>query len=178
VTAFRIQPDLDHGLEWCEELLLEHPDIQHNGRNLHLPEQLKDLWPAGGTINDLATYLERCQVEAGQALIRQEEASECLYFIESGRVTARLELDGTRHLRLRTMGPGTVVGEVGLFLGGKRTASVIAETECTAYRLDRSALDRMRTEKPELALALHQFLIRLLAERLTTTSNMLRGMQH
>jgi len=35
----------------------------------------------------------------------------------------------------------------------------------------------MRREDPALALAFHKFLIRLLAERLTTTSNMLRGLQ-
>lgn len=176
--SFRLMPDLDHALEWCEELLLECPELPRNGKHLRLQEQLKDLWPAHVSTDDLLEYLELCKVEAGHALIRQEESSECLYFIESGRVTAQLELDGNRHLRLRTMGAGTVVGEVGLFLGGKRTASVVADTDCSAYRLDRAALERMQTEKPALSLALHQFVIRLLAERLTTTSNMLRGLQH
>lgn len=176
--SFRLMADLDHALEWCEDLLLDNPDLRRNGRHLQLQEQLKDLWPTGSSSEDLENYLEHWKVDAGEALIKQEEASECLYFIESGRVTVRIDLEGSRHLRLRSMGAGTVVGEVGLFLGGKRTASVIAETDCSAYRLTRSALDRMRAKQPDLALALHEFLIRLLAERLNTTSNMLRGMQH
>ena len=72
---------------------------------------------------------------------------------------------------------GTVVGEVGLLLKGQRMASVLTETDCTLYRLTAQALERMYGADPELALALHRFLVRLLAERLTTTSNMLRGSQ-
>ena len=75
------------------------------------------------------------------------------------------------------MGAGTVVGEVGLFVGGRRTASVVTEQECNVYSLSSYALRRMRLEDPPLALALHEFIVCLLAERLTTTSNMLRGLQ-
>ena len=108
-------------------------------------------------------------------LIRQSEQSESLYFIESGRVTARLELDDGRTLRLRTMGPGTVVGEVGLFLRGSRAASVVTEEPCTVYRLSVAELERMNRENPNLALAFHRYLICLLGERLTSSTALLRG---
>ena len=75
------------------------------------------------------------------------------------------------------MGPGTVVGEVGLFLQGQRMASVVTETDCVVYWLTTESLGRICSNELELALALHQFLLRLLAERLTSTSNMLRGFQ-
>jgi SulP family sulfate permease len=175
--SFRIVPDLDHGLEWCEALLLPKGAGQANGEAHHLAAQLADLWPKDIPPNRLLAYLEAQQVAKGTHLIRQAEKSESLYFIESGQVTARLELENGRSLRLRTMGPGTVVGEVGLFLGGQRMASVVTEQPCSVYRLTAAALDRMRSEDPSLALALHQYLVRLLAERLTTTSNMLRGYQ-
>jgi SulP family sulfate permease len=111
-------------------------------------------------------------------LIRQSDPSECLYFIESGRVTARLELDGGKALRLRTMGPGSIVGEIGLFIGGKRTASIVADMPCTVYRLSQESLATMRASDPDLALAFHQFLVCLLAERVATTGAMLRDLQH
>jgi SulP family sulfate permease len=88
-----------------------------------------------------------------------------------------LELANGHSLRLRSMGPGTVVGEVGMFLGGQRMASVVTEADCAVYLLSAQALARMRRDDPELALAFQQYLIRLLAERLTTTSNMLRVFQ-
>jgi len=175
--SFRLFPDLDHGLEWCENLLLSswtaHPDNQVGT----LQEHIEDIWPKEVPSQRLLAYLEPAQVETGTYLIRQSESSECLYFIESGRVTARVELAEGESLRLRTMGPGTIVGEVGMFLGGHRMASVVTEDTCKVLRLTAEALERMRREDPALALAFHKFLIRLLAERLTTTSNMLRGLQ-
>jgi SulP family sulfate permease len=175
--SFRLFPDLDHGLEWCEALLLSTSPEHNNGGFDRLPEQLKDIWPKDVPPNRLLGYLEPQQVDQGVHLIRQSDRSESLYFIESGQVTARLESAGGKILRLRTMGPGTVVGEVGMFLGGQRMASVVTDRSCTVYRLSAEALQRMRGEDPALALAFHQFLIRLLAERLTTTSNMLRRFQ-
>jgi len=74
------------------------------------------------------------------------------------------------------MGAGTVVGEVGLFLGGRRTASVVTEKPCTIYCLTGDSLRRMRQADPELALAFHCYVVCLLAERLTNTGNMLRGL--
>jgi SulP family sulfate permease len=175
--SFRLFPDLDHALEWCEGFLLLTSPEHNNGGFARLPEQLKDIWPKDVPPNRLLGYLEPQQVDKGVHLIRQSERSECLFFIESGQVTARLEIAGGKILRLRTMGPGTVVGEVGLFLGGQRMASVVTDRNCTVYRLSAEALQRMRGEDPALALAFHQFVIHLLAERLTTTSNMLRSFQ-
>jgi SulP family sulfate permease len=139
--------------------------------------QLQDIWPSEVPLHRLLVYLEHQQVAEGTHLIRQADRSECLYFIESGQVTARLELESGQALRLRKMGAGTIVGEVGMFLGGKRMASVVTEETCTVYRLTAAALHRMRGEDPALALAFHEFLVRLLAERLTATSNMLRSYQ-
>ena len=175
--SFRLFPDLDHGLEWCEALLLCTRADPANGGFDGLQEQLQDIWPKEVPLNRLLAYLEPQNVAKGTHLIRQTDVSECLYFIESGQVTARLDLEGGRALRLRRMGAGTIVGEVGMFLGGRRMASVVTEGTCSVYRLTAEALERMRGEDPGLALAFHQFLVRLLAERLTTTSNMLRSYQ-
>jgi SulP family sulfate permease len=72
-------------------------------------------------------------------------------------------------MRLRTIGPGTVVGEVTLYLGTPRTASVIAETSSRMHRLSREAMGRMEREDPELASAVHRMFARLLAQRLADT---------
>jgi SulP family sulfate permease len=173
--SLRTAPDLDHALEWCEERLLGSLNGKRNGTNRHLAEQLKDSWPTASEPQRLMQYLERMEVPEATHLIRQSEQSESLYFIESGVVTARLEFDDGRTLRLRTMGAGTMVGEVGLFLGGVRTASVITEQPCTVYRLTHDALERMNSENPDLALAFHRYLICLLGERLTSSSKILRG---
>jgi SulP family sulfate permease len=176
-NAFQLLPDLDRALEWCEDSLLAagHGPGKANGHSRRLEEQLKEVWPPEIEARGLMPYLERLEIPAATHLIRQTEQSEALYFVESGRVTARLEFDDGRTLRLRSMGPGTVVGEVGLFLRGNRTASVVTDQPCTVYRLSSGALERMRRENPELALAFHRYVICLLGERLSSSTALLRG---
>lgn len=173
--SLKLLPDLDRALEWCEGRLLASRNGHQNGHSLHLAEQLKDSWPADAEPRRLMPYLDRLEIPAASHLIRQSERSESLFFIETGLVTVRLEFDDGRTLRLRTMGAGTVVGEVGLFLGGERTASVVTEQPCTVYRLSHESLERMSRENPELALAFHRYLICLLGERLASSSKILRG---
>jgi SulP family sulfate permease len=173
--SFKLLPDLDHALEWCEDRLLTARGKNGNGHSAYLEEQLKEAWPKGVDPSSLRPYLERLEVQSGAHLIRQSEVSESLYFVESGRVTARLEFEDGRTLRLRTMGAGTVVGEVGLFLHGTRAASVVTDQRCVVYRLSASSLDQMSRENPNLALAFHRYLICLLGERLTSSTALLRG---
>ena len=177
LEQFFVYQDFDHAMEHCENLLLKDMAVVQNGSHSLLAEQLKQFWPGNISTDKLLPYLEKRQVLQGEHLIRQSELSECMYFIESGQVTAKLEFEDGRWVRLRSQGPGTMVGEVGLFLGGRRTASVVTEQPSTVYYLSADALSRMRSADPALALAFHQCLVCQLAERLTSASNMLRDLQ-
>jgi len=141
-------PDLDHGLEWCEHLLLSEQQDRDQGVYGTLCDQLRDIWPGDVPPERLLQYLEPLRVGKGIRLIRQHDPSDCLYFVESGQVTARLELGNGSSLRLRSMGPGTVVGEIGLLLKGQRMASVLTESDCTVYRLTANALERICSADP------------------------------
>jgi SulP family sulfate permease len=46
---------------------------------------------------------------------------------------------------------------------------VIAETPSVVLRLSQASIERMEAEEPELAAALHRWLARTLAERLSDT---------
>jgi SulP family sulfate permease len=171
----RTFPDLDHGLEWCESEVLG----EHAGRGAPPPglvDQLRESWPAGEDPAGLITYVERLEIPAGHVLIEQQAPSDALYFLERGQLTARLELAAGQALRLRTLRAGTVVGEVGLFLGVARTASVVADRPSVVYRLSSASLERLQQEDPRLALAFHRFIVVLLAERLDGNSRLLRGL--
>lgn len=69
------------------------------------------------------------------------------------------------------MGAGSVVGESGLYLGQSRSASVRTTRPSVLYRLSTAALKRMTGQAPELAAAFHQFVVRLLAERMVNTTS-------
>jgi len=53
-----------------------------------------------------------------------------------------------------------------MYIGGVRTASVVAISPTTLHRLSASKLKEMEQNDPYLAAALHKFMARLLAERL------------
>ena len=74
--------------------------------------------------------------------------------------------DGAR-IRLRSMLPGVVVGEVTLYTGAPRTADVVAETPSVVLRLSRESIKKIEAADPELAAAVHRWLAGTLAERLS-----------
>ena len=116
------------------------------------------------------SYVESREVPAGQALITEGETSEALYLVEHGQFTVIRELDDGHTRRIRTMGAGTIIGELGLYRQAVPMASVVADQPSRVYQLSRVALDRMQTDDPALAAKFHQFIARLIAERLVTTS--------
>jgi SulP family sulfate permease len=68
-------------------------------------------------------------------------------------------------MRLSSVSPGVMVGEVALYLGRPRTADVITETPSVVLQLSRASIERMEAQEPELAAALHRWIAEVLAER-------------
>jgi SulP family sulfate permease len=155
------EPDLDRGLQRCEDGLLEGAAsvATTDGSSEALAGLPPHLW----------TYLERMPLAEGTTLIHQSDPPDDVYVLESGRLSVELVTpEGTR-LRLRAVRPGVVVGEIALYTGVPRTADVVAETPSVVLRLSRASIERLEVEEPELAVALHRWLAKTLAERLTDT---------
>jgi SulP family sulfate permease len=167
-------PDLDHAMEWCEDRLLEEERLEGTELRDPLADQLRRI--TGGTavdVGDFLAYAEPFDIKSGEHLIRQKEQSNDLYFIETGKVSVRMETGGGRIVRLRTMGPGTIVGEVAFYLDVPRSASVVADIPTAGYRLTRANLERLRTERPDLAAMFHAFIAHRLAERVAETGRLI-----
>ena len=65
----------------------------------------------------LRTYLDRLALTEGTVLIRQGDRTGDVYVVESGRLAVELTSpDGTR-VRLRSIRPGVVVGEIAMYSG-------------------------------------------------------------
>jgi len=171
-SGFRAQPgvlqlfgDLDHGIEWCENQILANVPVETQPE-CDLQAQLSAILPGDERrIEALVRHLERREVAAGDYLVRQGDDPEMMYFIESGKVTARLETPGEEPVRLETMGGGRTVGELGFFLGIKRTAAVIADEPSVVYSISNEVLAQMETADPEAANTFHRIIVRLLGER-------------
>jgi MFS family permease len=86
---------------------------------------------------------------AGTAVVREGEPADALYVLLDGEVTvtARGEV-GDREQTLRTMGPGSYFGEIGLLERIARTATVTAARECRCYRIEGDAFLDALTATP------------------------------
>jgi SulP family sulfate permease len=169
LEGIRVFPDLDHAAEWCEGRVLEEAGVSAAMSTEALATLLRDGLGVTADLARLMPYLERVEVSEGEEVIRQGEPADDLFFLESGALTAVLTRPGGDPVRLRTMAPGVVVGEVGMYLRAHRTASVVSETASRLHRLSRRSLERMQSQDPELAAELHRAFARLLAQRLTDT---------
>jgi sulfate permease, SulP family len=169
----KLFPDLDHGLEWCENALLAHLDLT-----------LGPFSSVGGPMarfeaEGLQGYLESKSFSAGETIIRQGDLSESMYIIGRGQVSVYLRTGSgpggsafTR--RLRTFGVGTVVGEMGLYSGERRSADVVADVDSVLLLLTRSRLNALEREDPACAQRFHRYVIATLALRLHATNEQVR----
>lgn len=157
--------DLDHGLEWCEEKILGS-ESTIDTENIPLAKQLIEIFPNQDTANHFMKYLKELTFSAGSFVFHQGDVSDSLYLIESGRVTILLELSNREELRLGLMGAGTVFGEMGLYTGEPRSATVFVEKSSVLYCLSYESFKKMQAEDPKVAICLHQYIVRLLSERL------------
>jgi SulP family sulfate permease len=161
--------DLDHALEHAEEAVLA---AAHDGSAI---DEREPALPEVAIGAEILAYGTRVTWRAGDYAMRQGEQSAEMYFVESGRLTARLELADGSHVRLRTIVPGTVIGEVACYLGLPRSASVVADQDSSAFRITKDALARMRLDAPSLAVAFHEFMVRTAAERLAHNTGLLEA---
>jgi sulfate permease, SulP family len=175
--SFIILPSLDHGVEWCENRILAHEGINDlTGFIERMEGQLKRVFPELQAVDRLMKYLERREVKEGEYLMRQGDPPTEMYFVESGLITAQIEFPDGQILRLRSIRGGATVGEMGLYLESTRTASVVAARPSSVYRLSARALKEMRENDPEVAALLHEWIARLLAERLADNNRTIEAL--
>ncbi|MBN1545753.1 MAG: cyclic nucleotide-binding domain-containing protein, partial [Syntrophaceae bacterium] len=173
---FKIFPDLDRAVEWCENQILIRESAHVCGEEQCLDDQLRVFFPDPEKMVRFKRYLEKRQVPMGSYLIHQGDPPHSLYFLESGKVTVQIKNEQDHIVRLRTGGPGTVVGELGLYLRSPSTATVITEQESVFYRLTVDALTRMEENDLEIAAAFHKFMVHRLGQRLIYTNRSLQAL--
>lgn len=160
----RVLRDLDHGIERCEDELLaasatDPVDELAAARESTRRREIQDMLAA------IAGHAERIEVEPGEDVYRQGDAGDDLLVIERGELSAYKDVDG-RETRLRAMGPGSIVGEVALYLHQARSGTVRATRPSVLHRLTRAELARIEQCSPERAAQVHRTIATALADRL------------
>jgi diguanylate cyclase len=81
----------------------------------------------------------RVALAAGEVVFREGDAPTTAFLIESGQVEITTERDGAV-VRLATLGPGDLLGEMAVIDAAARTATAIAAGPCTLMAIDRAAI--------------------------------------
>lgn len=165
---------LDYALEHCEDSLLEQSSEESDER-ADLESYLKEGFSDPKYVPLLLKVMRRVEVKRGGYVFYQGDRPDGLYFIEKGMVEVRLETPGDGILRLKKMGPGTVVGEMGIYTDLARSASVVAVEDCILHRLSGEVLDVLEMKKPGLASSVHRFMINVLSQRVADMNKDLRN---
>ena len=71
------------------------------------------------TLGDIAHRLECGTLEAGAVLFSEGEAADTLYIVLTGALEARVPRRQGGEILISTIGPGGIVGEVQILLGGR-----------------------------------------------------------
>ncbi len=170
-NSLRFAPDLDRALSWCEDSLLQSEKKLNDG--LALPLQLFAKGFKKEQIRLLRSYLQRSTLSAKELLVRQGEASNSVYFVESGQISIYIQTGNQHPVRLQTICIGTMIGEIGYCLNIPRTATIVADTNTVVYQLTKDAMEAIQREEPILAESIQKLMMRVIAERLITANRQL-----
>lgn len=120
--------------------------------------------------SEVMAYLERKNVDDAQEIYHQGDPADTLDLVAVGQLN--IEVAGTEGKRLgvRRMMTHTVVGEMGFFRQAVRSASVSSDGPTILFTLTRANFDRMRGQRPDLASAFAEFIVRILADRIESAN--------
>jgi SulP family sulfate permease len=158
--------NLDRALESCEQNIIE----MHRGegdKTRSLRAWLSDALGNAHYADQLAEYCRRLDVAAGEVIARQGDAAASMHFILEGRIGVVIDLGQGRAMRVRSLGPHTTIGEMGLISGQPRSATIQAEADSVLYELSAQAYERIAHEQPALSRALLGYVVSVMAERLS-----------
>jgi CRP-like cAMP-binding protein len=99
---------------------------------------------ADDDLDTIATLASEVSVPEGKELVREGDYSYDLLAIEEG--TARVESHGEH---VADLGPGDVVGEIGVLEGEQRNATVTATSAMLLITLDRWDVKKLAKRAPE-----------------------------
>ena len=104
-------------------------------------------------IRELASRAERRRFGAGEVLFRQGDPGEACYLVAAGRVKGEIayEENGKAYTTEFTVGPGGLVGEMSLFTGMPRTATVVVAEEAELLETRAGAFAALLARNPQLA---------------------------
>jgi len=88
-------------------------------------------------------------IASGDSLLHMGDPATSLFLLAKGSMHCVMDVGGKQH-QLGSMQAGEIYGEISYFTGGRRTAGVVADSDCEVLELPYAALDALQQKAPEL----------------------------
>ena len=158
--------------------MFENPDLAPEevaARMLVTPTALDDLTLADA--KKVVGYMRPSVIPAGTVFIEEGEIRKTDYMmlVLEGDIAVENELPGLNEsMVVNVIGPGHLIGEMGLLDGSPRSATCTATTDIVAAVLTRTALMRLLKDEPRVGARLLLAISARMAQRLRETTRKLR----
>ena len=114
----------------------------------------------------LARTMRRRAFRAGQVIWRQGDDAGELVFVAEGRVSISLQLPGGATVEVSRVGPGEMMGELGVIDGGHRPVTATATEPTTVLMLSRTDFRALVSRRDPTAFAVKRRIARIGCARL------------
>jgi small-conductance mechanosensitive channel/CRP-like cAMP-binding protein len=102
-------------------------------------------------LQEVAERLQYAPFARGDVITKQGDSAHWLYIVAFGEAEAVYESDAGSAKAVGVLHAGQFFGEMGLFAGEQRQATVIAKTDVECYRLDRASVQGLLLSRPNIA---------------------------
>ena len=157
---------LDTAVDWCERRILQDLNLNDEEQNLDMHDVLGRIAYEEADVKLLSDFFVVENRTAGEYLFKEGDKGESLYFVGSGTVVVVLKIPQQAERILRKYKAGAILGEMAIYTGENRTASVRIESDARLFRLDKEKLEEMSRRFPASTAALHTYIVKVLSERL------------
>ena len=121
----------------------------------------------------IAAHMQIVHLDEKQRLFAEGEQSDYICFVVSGKLEVFKQSQKGRMVSVSTLSKGRCIGEMALMDAYPRSATVVAQSECTLLKITRESFAQILDERPRAGISFLQALSKSLSLQLRKTSGQL-----
>ena len=110
-------------------------------------------------IDFLATNIKENHYDTDTIVCREGQAADSMYVIKQGTVAVSIVTKDKREIEVAKIGPGGFFGEISLFTGKPRTATVKSRRNLVVFEIRKHDLAPILEKRPELSKQFSQIIL-------------------
>ncbi|OJU23939.1 MAG: patatin [Nitrobacter sp. 62-13] len=136
------------------------PDLQQ--REALLQTVLRNYFGSSnaGILRTIQSEADYVDLASGATLLRQGDISDDVYFVLSGRLHAFSQTESGAQKILSEIGRGETIGELALFTGEPRSATIVAVRDTLLVKVTRAMIEHAITQDPDIEMSMMRIVIR------------------